>query len=255
MERVHDFRVLESAFKKYKFENLNIIGRIRNSTDIEIYSMDTNKENLSSFIMYDENRWYAPFSNDEEELKNIIANYNFNDNPDFCGVPFSIAELIKDTLSKEYVLDWDEHCYLFYLPQEKNNIYLDDTSIDLDSLREHDLELVNEFYTYKEEGSSEYLRECILNRPSSVYRDENGKAISWALVREDNSMGVMYTLKEHRKKGLAKIVSKDLIKKVINTGYTPYVHIVEDNNPSINLAKELGMVNWGKVLWFGMKKL
>ncbi len=74
-------------------------------------------------------------------------------------------------------------------------------------------------------------------------------------MREDGSLGVMYTREAYRKHGLAPQVSRHLIKKVIKKGYQPYVHIVVDNMASRNLAEELGMVNYGCVKWFGMERI
>ena len=250
MVESREFYKIQGMLEKYKMENINVIGRIRNSEEKTLY-MDE-KEKPQGFILQDGD-WHAIFSPKKEVLHKMLKDYDFPEEADFCGVPLDIAKEVMDHLPG-YEKNWVEPCYLYYLPKDQHDDYLRNHPHDLDRIQEKDLEIVDQYYTYRNEGSKDYLRECIANRPSSMLRDEKGKPISWALVREDHSMGVMYTLKEHRNKGLAREVSIDLIKKVIETDKTPYVHIVETNRPSCNLAADLGMINWGQVLWFGMKK-
>ncbi|NBG86913.1 GNAT family N-acetyltransferase [Isachenkonia alkalipeptolytica] len=245
-----EFYKIQGMLEKYKMENINVIGRIRNSEDKTLFIDE--KEKPRGFILQD-GEWHALFSPNKEVLHKMLQDFEFPEKANFCGIPLDTAKEVLNHLPG-YEEDWEEPCYLYYLPKERHEAYLRNHPENLDSIQEKDLDIVDRFYTYRHEGSKEYLRECIANRPSSMIRDEEGNPISWALVREDHSMGVMYTLKEHRKKGLARKVSIDLIKKVIETDKTPYVHIVETNTASCNLASDLGMVPWGRVLWFGMKK-
>lgn len=245
-----EFYKIQGMLEAHKMENINVIGRIRNSEEAKLF-LDQ-KEKPEGFILQD-GEWHAIFSEKKEVLHKMLESFSFPEEADFCGIPLDIAKEVLNHLSG-YEKNWEEPCYLYYLPKDKHAEYLKKHPHDLDRIEEKDLDIVDQYYTYRNEGSKEYLRACIKNRPSSMLRDENGNPISWALVREDHSMGVMYTLKEYRKKGLAREVSADLIKKVIETDKTPYVHIVESNTPSINLASDLGMIPWGRVLWFGMIK-
>ena len=246
MIKIQDYNIIKNLVEKNKIENLNVLGRIKNSKTYEIFV--DNIDNPKGFIFKDD-YWHVPFAEDKKSFEQILKNFNFQDEFGFCGIKKENFFLTTQTL-KEYNLDWEEQCVLYYLPEDF------DLKVDeiLPSLNESHVDLVNTYYTYKEEGSEEYLKECILTRPSSMIADEKNNPISWALIREDNTMGVMYTLKEHRKKGLAKKITFDLIYKVKSRGDIPYVHIREDNEPSKGLARETGMIYWGDVTWFGMKK-
>lgn len=250
MYLLKDLDKINPLLSKYYYENIEVVGRMRNTRDFEIIVDDL--DNPKGFLFISED-WCAPFAEDTEVLVKLLHDYEFPNNVDFCGIPTVIAEKIIEALP-DYQVAWREECYLYYLPEENYSLYKSQSTKTLDVIREEDLIIVNENYTYKDEDSLIYLKECISNQPSTMIRDEKGIPISWALVREDNSMGVMFTVKAHRKKGLAMEVSKDLIKKVIESKFTPYVHIVVDNTPSISLAKELGMIQWGSVLWFGIEK-
>jgi len=245
-----EFYKIQRMLEKYKMENINVIGRIRNSEDKQLFIDE--KEKPQGFILQD-GEWHAIFSPKKEVLHKMLKDFEFPEEANFCGIPLDTAKEVLGHLPG-YEKDWEEPCYLYYLPKDQHADYLRENPQNLDSIQEKDLDIVDQYYTYRHEGSKEYLRGCIAKRPSSMLRDEEGNPISWALVREDHSMGVMYTVEKHRKKGLAREVSIDLVKKVIETDKTPYVHIVETNTPSCNLASDLGMVPWGRVLWFGMKK-
>jgi len=221
---------------------------MKHNKDVEIFV--DNIENPRGFVLKHVN-WAIPYSKDEGILNKILKTFPFPDSVGFCGLPEELASKVRETLT-DYQLEWDENCYLYYLPEEnKGKLPLE---TPLPSLKPADVDLVNHYYTYKEEGSREYLLDCIVNRPSSVIHNEKGEPVSWALVREDNSMGVMFTVEEYRKKGLAKKITMDLIKKVVDQGSIPYVHIVDTNTTSQNLAKEMGFVHWGKIQWFGLTK-
>ena len=242
---------IEQLLKEYPLETINVAGRMKNNGGAFLYLFD--EEKPKGFLQEDDG-WYALFSKEKEELQRFLREFSFPERVHFSGVPLDIAEVILKSFPG-YEEDWKEPCFLYYLPKEKHSDYLKGAGEPLESISEKDIDRVNHFYTYKGEGSREYLLECIQKRPSSLIRNEKGEPVSWALVREDHSMGVMYTVEEHRKKGLAMEISRDLIRKVIRTGSIPYVHIVETNTASCKLAEELGMIRWGKILWFGMKKM
>jgi hypothetical protein len=244
---------ISALLTEYPIENINITGRIKNGNNWNLYVRDLEKAN--QFIFKDIvhiKEWYSVFSTFEDNLDNLQCEFDFPNSIDFCGLPMNIAGKVKESL-KGYGLEWEERCCLYYLPEEKYEQFTCSESA-LGNIKITDIDIVDEYYTYKGEGSREYLKINIENNPSSVLRNESGSPLSWAMMKEDGSMGVMYTLKEHRKKGYAVTVSKDLIKKIIDFGFQPYVHIVVENTASRKLAESLGLVYWGDVLWFGMRK-
>lgn len=250
---LNDLSKLEPIFKAAHLENIEVIGRLKNIKNAKIWVDDL--EQPSAFL-YQDDEWTAPFAKTEKGIANLVGQMEERPYFEFCGIPMNIARVVIESLKqKGYALDWEEHCGLYHLPASAYDRYQAEDSQPLGPILETDLETVNHYYTYKGEGSLAYLKQCISANASSMVRDENGAPVSWALIREDGSMGVMYTLKTHRKKGLAKKVSIDLIKKAIQTDLVPYVHIVIGNAPSVALATELGMVKWGEVLWFGLKKV
>jgi len=250
--KTNDKNSISYILDKYSVENINVACRIENADEWNLYVDDIkNAEQFVFNAIYGDEDWYAVFSA-ENDLKSTLKNFRFPDTVGFCGLPMKLAKKVIDALDN-YEVEWEEHCCLYYIPEEKYD-YFKSLDFSLDSLKNTDLDIVNEYYTYKGEGSYDYLRNCIEKNPSSVIRDEKGYPISWAMMREDGSLGVLYTLKEHRKKGYALTITNDLIKKVIDSGFQPYAHIVVENTPSRNMSEKAGFDYWGDVLWFGMKK-
>lgn len=224
-----------------KILNLNLTGRIKFDGE---YTLKTSP--CQNAVLYQADYWHIAYANSEESAKNILQNIKPEKEIGFAGVGESYYHMAKHI----YPIKWDEFCHLYYLNEADLDLSL--ITHRVDSLKISEAAIVNEYYTYKDEDSLEYIESCIKNRPTSVIRDENGKPISWAVIREDGSLGIMYTLKEHRSKGYAVSVSVDLAKKAFDLGIIPYVHIVKGNTPSVNLAKSIGFKYHCDVVWFGI---
>ncbi|WP_202708059.1 GNAT family N-acetyltransferase [Sporosalibacterium faouarense] len=245
MDKTTDRRVIENILQNDKIATLNAAKMMENEENWEILVDDIS--NPKGFILRC-GEWNIPYSlNDKIALK-MLNSMEFRKTEGFSGVLKKYYDMIKE--SKK--IEWEEPCYLFYMNKED----LDTSKLqhEVKSLRLEDVEIVNEFYTYKDEESFEYIKQCIIQRETSAIFDDKGNPISWALVREDGTMGIMYTKKEYRGRGLAASVSIDLAKKVINNNGTPFVHIVTNNDASISLAKSIGFKKYCEVMWFGVSK-
>lgn len=116
-----------------------------------------------------------------------------------------------------------------------------------------DLDIINDFYTYKNPKSRERLHHEIVSRDSSALYDGD-KILAWNLLHNDYAMGVMFVPPQHRGKGYAQIVAFDLLKKVLAKGKIPYVQIVDGNTPSICLAEKLGFEPIFDACWLSKKE-
>lgn len=239
--KLNNIKEIDKLLNEDKILNLNALGRIKFNQNYNL-TVDELKKGFLLQLDY----WHVVYSGTDHVAEELIRNIDTKTEKGFSGVGVKYYQLAK----KHHEIKWEEPCYLYYLEEHNLNTSLLNHCVD--SLTEKDAELVNEFYTYKDENSIEYIRDCIISRPSSVVRDEQGNPVSWALIREDGSMGVMYTLKEHRGQGYANSVSVDLAKKAFDLGLTPYVHIVKGNTPSVKLAENLGFKFHCDVMWFGI---
>lgn len=239
-----DKRIIHKLIQSDKIATVNVVNLIENESNWEI--LVDNLENPRGFI-FKSNDWYVPYSPNDEIAFEMIRNLNYKKGDIFAGILKKYFDFIIATNE----VDWEELCFLYYMDKEDLNISR--LKHEVKDLRLEDAEIVNEFYTYKDDTSLEYLKDRITQGPSSAVFDDDDNPISWAMVREDGSMGIMYTKKDYRGKGIAASVSIDLAKKVIKNNKTPFVHIVDTNAASVALAESIGLKKYGDVVWFGVK--
>ncbi|MEG0773802.1 GNAT family N-acetyltransferase [Clostridium sp.] len=222
--------------------NLNILGVIDNVPDAEIYVDD---ENYPKGVMVRKDYFNYIYSEDDNFIDEMLASYFMEGFFGFSGLKKSVAEKIR----KRFMNSWESKCTLYYLPEEKLDLSLIKNPVsDIDI---KDAEIVDQYYTYRSPWSLEDIKLDINNRPSSaVYVD--GDIACWVLIHKDDSMGIMYTKEEYRKRGYAVDVTIDLAEKIIKKGKVPFLQIVQGNNMSPGLAHKCGFIEHGKCEWFGI---
>ncbi|MBW9157765.1 GNAT family N-acetyltransferase [Clostridium tagluense] len=227
---------------KNKIVNLNIIGVIENEPEAEIY---VDNEETPNIVLVRYEYFNYIYTEDDELLDEMLENL-FKDNfYGFSGVHKPLAEKII----KRYSLTWENKCALYYLPEAKLDLSLIKNPVK--AIDSEDAKVVDEFYTYRHPGSIEQIKKDIFNRPSSaVY--VNDDIASWVLVHNDNSMGIMYTKEEYRKKGYAVDATIGIASKIISLGKTPFLHIVTSNTMSLALATKCDFVKYDYLDFFGI---
>lgn len=227
---------------KNKIVNLNIIGVIENEPEAEIYVDNEASPN----IVLVRHEYFNYIYTENDELLDEMIETLFKDNfYGFSGIYRPLAQKIR----RRYPVTWESRCAVHYLPEENLDLSLIKNSVKAIDLE--DAKVVDEYYTYRYPGSIEVIKKDILNRPSSaVY--VNDDIASWVLVHKDDSMGIMYTKEEYRKKGYAVDATIDLASKIINLGKIPFLQIVENNTMSPGLAAHCNFVKHGNADWFGI---
>lgn len=223
--------------------NLNIFGALDNSDKAKIYVDDINKP--SGVLVND--GYFNYIYTESDEFIDVMLNQFFKEKGEygFAGVERSLA----DKIIEKCELDWEEKSLVYYFPKETVDTSKIQTPVR--SLCLEDSYVINEHYTYKDEDSIDRIRECIENRESvGVCVDD--ELVSWVMVHDDDSMGIMYTKKEYRKEGYAVDVTLHLVDKLLKKGKTPFLHIVEGNYASQGLASKCGFTKFGKCTWFGI---
>jgi len=81
----------------------------------------------------------------------------------------------------------------------------------------------------------------------------DGKLVAWSITHDDGSVGFMNVLEGYRRRGYATAVTAAMVKKLLERGELPFVHIEEDNYKSMNLALKTGFRKHGRVYWIKLK--
>lgn len=225
-------------------QNLNILGILENLPNVSIY-VDHLSEPTGVIVNHE---YFNYIYTANPDFMETIVNDYLKDN-EFWGFS-GLEPKLADYLKHHMILNWESPCALYYLPKENFNPELKSSNTKPTSVAIEDAETINFFYTYKDDSSLERIRQDILNRPSSaIYVD--GEIVSWLLVHEDNSMGIMFTKEGHRGKGYAVDLTIDLCSKLFDQNKIPFLQIVESNTMSPGLAKKCGFVQTGHAIWFG----
>ena len=229
--------------ERNRIATLNLAGILRNEPDWALFVDDA--EHPLGVLVKGPWFWYV-HSEDEAFLEALFREVDQNAGfHRFSGVWRPLAERIK----ARYPLVWDAPCDLYHLPPENHRPELAQRAARAVDLR--DAEIIDEHYAYRHSGSLENIRSCIRDRNSSaIYVD--GQPVCWLLVHEDDSLGIMYTLEEHRRRGYAVDVTVDLVTKQLAAGRTPFLQIRDDNGLSPGLARKCGFERHGSCDWFGI---
>lgn len=229
---------------KNKVINLNLIGFLENVPDAEVYVDD--EANPTGVVA--RKGYYSSLYTENDAFLNEVLDTLYKEDGfyGFRAVYRPIAEKIRS----RFLVNWESLNALYYHPEKE--VDLSRIKNPVKSIDIKDAEIINHYYTYKDEVSLDKIKDDIENRPSSaIYVD--GDIASWVLIHNDNSMGIMYTKEDHRGKGYAEEVTLDLVNKILKSGHVPFLTIVDGNNMSPGLAKKCGFIHEGVYTdWFGI---
>jgi hypothetical protein len=228
---------------KNKIINLNLIGFLENVPDAEVYV--DNEANPTGVVA--RKGYFSSLYTENDDFLNEVLDTLYKDG--FYGFR-AIYRPIAEKIRSRFLVNWESLNALYYLPVKE--VDLSQIKNQMKSIDIKDAEIINHYYTYKDEISLDKIKDDIENRPSSaIYVD--GDIASWVLIHNDNSMGIMYTKEEYRGRGYAEEVTLDLVNKILKSGHVPFLTIVDGNNMSPGLAKKCGFIHEGVYTdWFGI---
>jgi len=120
------------------------------------------------------------------------------------------------------------------------DVPLDSSMYVKDTLKPHEAKLVDSHWNLRSSTSLAAIERCISFGMTSCVRYK-GSPVAWALRKQSGSMGVVFVMKQHRRKGLGTFVMSDLGRKMIQQLHCkPYVFIADANQASIEMHTKLG---------------
>lgn len=228
---------------KNRLINLNLIGFLENVPDAEVY---VDNETCPTGVVARKDYFSSLYTENDDFLNEVLDTLYKDGFYGFRAVYRPIAEKIRS----RFIVNWESLNALYYLPEKEVDLSRIKNPIKPIDIK--DAEIINHYYTYKDEISLDKIKDDIENRPSSaIYVD--GDIASWVLIHNDNSMGIMYTKEDYRARGYAEEVTLDLANKILKSGHVPFLTIVDGNNMSPGLAKKCGFVHEDIFTdWFGI---
>ena len=85
-----------------------------------------------------------------------------------------------------------------------------------------------------------WFEERIKNFDSAaIFSTEDNSLVSWNMQYPGRQQGPLFTLEDHRRRGLALVVKTSLCL----SSQLPQVSITEEDNPNVNLLTKLGFID------------
>ena len=162
----------------------------------------------------------------------------------------SIKDWMIPYILKHGNLKWQLSCLKLYYPEE--SIFTKNIKHDVVNINENEAEFILKHYDYSEFVNLDYVKERLKNGLAlGIYYQ--AELAGFIMTHDDGAMGFLTVLPEHRRKGLAKDLTAEIIWRLRANGDLPFVQIKEDNCQSINLAKQFGFVIDKKIYWVGLE--
>ena len=223
--------------KKDEIKNCSHIGFIYN------YEITSLKKISNSIILKgtSDRPWVYISCKNNEELNLLL---NETSTYDKC---FAVIEdWMMPAFLERFKLKWKLSVSKYVFENKVESKSLNSIVIPL---KTNDAEYIYLNSKYKDYLSVEYIKERIENGICAGIYLEN-KLAAWAITQDDNAIGFLNVLDEHRGKGFAKQIIDYMISKVREAGLIPFAYIEESNLPAIKLVKKIGFKKNNNVHWF-----
>ncbi|KAI8472873.1 MAG: acyl-CoA N-acyltransferase [Monoraphidium minutum] len=128
----------------------------------------------------------------------------------------------------------------------------------LSQLREGDAELVDSLWPYRSATSLDFIKTAIIRGglATSCVREGGpaGAVVAWVVEYEDGSLGMLTTLRSHRRRGLARAALVGLVQRLVEgegrlAAHPLFCYVVAGNAPSLALLASLGFEETGVFAW------
>ncbi|MBA3045473.1 MAG: GNAT family N-acetyltransferase [Candidatus Thermoplasmatota archaeon] len=163
--------------------------------------------------------------------------------------PLSAIEKLKEHY--EPVGEWP--CWHFLAPVGYGPGEWD----ELGPLKDGDVSYVAKFWELGGDDREEHIRDCVKRFDSACVRIDS-KPVSWCGLHFEfdgvGNLGFAHTLEEHRRKGLARTVTKALVNRLATKGSRATSDVIKDNAASIAVCKLMGFEVIGELAWADFKR-
>ncbi len=237
MDTMNSKKAIIEYLMKNPSGNANIIHFLEN---YPVYSIEKVGDSVVAKGTSDRD-WVYISSASSKELK-IIKNKLTKQDRNFA----IIEDWMIPILCEGQKIKWKLSTMRLFLPE---SVKLPQMAYPTSPLKMNDAVFIYANSAYQQYLSIEYISERIQNGISSCTREAD-KLIAWGLTQDDGAVGFLNVLPEHRNKGYARALTLDIIQQVRANNKLPFVHIEEDNIPSMKLAISLGFVKDKVVSWF-----
>lgn len=242
LKETRDREKVVAFLKEDHIGNLSILGTLKHEGD-DVRTYLDNLQSPSALLV--SNRWKHLYTRNTEDADKILRSLPEKEEQRFAALAGRYVALLKDIRE----IEWDEPCVLFFLDRGE---FKPSGTYETAPLKKEHAPLVAEHWEHGKEEAEEYVAQQIERGPTcAIY--ENGGPVSWALTHRDGQMGFMYTRKEYRGRGMAAAITSALSEEILSRGEIPFLHVVQDNGPAMELVKNAGFRPYGEYHYISAK--
>ncbi|KAG9274807.1 glycine N-acyltransferase-like protein 3 [Astyanax mexicanus] len=248
-----ELREVEKTLRGYLPKSQQVYGFVFLINRVEADRIDVFVDRWPEFrvllvrpVKQEENDFYkgiSIFTTDEASLKNKLLQTDILDWTQYNCLSFDIghAETVKAVAAQKGVPETQlSMCHMMIL-QNPSKLQTNRLSVQLSSLQEAHVDLVNRTWKFNSGKYSERLiRNMVRSYPSYCVLGSDGQPVAWILTYSYCAMGMLYTLPEHRGRGYARALISAMAQKLLSEGYPVYCYIEEENTLSYRLFQSLG---------------
>lgn len=122
----------------------------------------------------------------------------------------------------------------------------------LDKVKLSDAGIINDTWAYRGPRTQAFVESLIEHRFSACVRCKaTDKAMAWVLECNDGSIGMLYTVEEGRRKGLASLCVVDITRQLAAAGRDTFCFVVHGNKASLATMESLGFAKLDNMAWAG----
>ena len=115
------------------------------------------------------------------------------------------------------------------------------SDVYLSSLERRHAQLIFDNWSHNISSSVSEVEAEIEKMPSvGLFLKSNDQLVCWMVSNPPFGMGLLFTLEGHRRRGYAKLVAHFMSKRMAQSGFVPFVTIVQGNSSSFAFFQSLG---------------
>ncbi|KAH8325552.1 hypothetical protein KR067_001339, partial [Drosophila pandora] len=141
---------------------------------------------------------------------------------------------------------------VYHLPSsEVQNLKTEDVSpsFKVDYLGEEHADLIDQHWAYRSADSLTLIRGLMEHHVSAGVFNSSGEPLAWCLRSPHGSLGNLYVLSDHRRKGLGSMVVRFMAKEILKTGSEVMATVVLENKSSQKMFEKMGFRPIDTLYW------
>ncbi|EDW03370.1 uncharacterized protein LOC6562001 [Drosophila grimshawi] len=155
-----------------------------------------------------------------------------------------MSTVFKVVQQKGLTVDYHHRSHLYHLPAKHAQQQLQvkcPTGFYLQSLTERDAHLINQEWSYNQEGSLYFIQRQIRLCPSmGLYDNETHELVAWCIRDQDGLLTVLQVKQTHQRRGFGSLIVQALSQRIAELGDDIIAEIYPGNLASVRIFDKFG---------------